>query len=120
MDGRNVAWGKWRLDKVAFLPFECSGGTSPLSIQSVGKCGMGFRIVWICVDCCLKLDDGVSELASLEKGSTGVEGKVGTLAADSDAAEGGGLFTLSGRACRITLLNENCGKTDVGAGLIGQ
>src|SRR6266550_8262360 len=104
---------------LGLLPLERSSGASPLPVQGVGQHGVGLSIIWIRLDCCLKLDEGLSDLTSLEKRLTRIECEVGALAADGDAAEVGGLFAFCRRACGIALLDEDRGETDMLAGVIG-
>jgi hypothetical protein len=61
--GRNIARGAGRGGKsLGLLPFERGGGGLALTVQGVGQDRVGLSIVWICVDCCLKLDESISDL----------------------------------------------------------
>jgi hypothetical protein len=93
---------------LGLLPFERSRGASPLPFQGVGQSRVGFGVIWIRVDRCLKLDEGVSDLTLLEKRLTRIEGEVGPLAADGDATKVGGLFAFRRRSYGIALLDEDC------------
>ena len=53
---------------LGLLPFERGSGASPLPVQGVGQEGVGLSIIWIRLDCCLKLDEGVGDLTPLEMG----------------------------------------------------
>jgi hypothetical protein len=79
---------------LGLLPFERSSGALPLPVQCVGQDGVSLGIIWICVDCRLKLDEGLSDLTPLEKRLTRIECSVGTLAADGYAAQVGGLLAF--------------------------
>ena len=68
MSGRTIACGTGvGSEFLCLLPFERGVGASPLPVKGIGKEGVSFGIARIRVDGGLKLDDRLSDLASLEK-----------------------------------------------------
>ncbi len=100
VSGHKIAWVPGGLyEFLGLLPFERGVRVSPLTVQRVGQRGMRLSVIWICVDCRLKLGDGVRDLTSFKEHPAGVEGEVRALAADGDAAEIGRSFAFGGRSC---------------------
>jgi hypothetical protein len=50
---------------LGLFPFERRGRASPLLVEGIGQKRVGLSIVGIGLNCCLKLDESLSYLASL-------------------------------------------------------
>ena len=105
---------------VGFLVFDGGFGELVVACECFGKGEVGFGVGGVGGYGCLELGDGFGELVALEEEAATIEGEVGALSADGDAAEVGGDLAFGSGLGSIALLGEEGRKRDVGAGLIRQ
>src|SRR4051812_30457117 len=94
-----------RGELLGLLALQGGVGGAALASISVGKDEVGFRIGGVGGYGSLKLGYGFGGLATLEQRAATVQGEVGTLAADGDAAEIGGYLTFLSCASGVALTN---------------